>query len=150
MNWRGRCMAILTGATLAASFLAGCQRQMPVETDRAQQLSTIRYPDQAATGEELDIVARREDNTVRIINRTPRTLHSMQLWLNRQYVLPVEHIEIGDNNVFPLAAFINRYQEAYPVGRLLAPEENQILVLAELYHPQTDTRHPLKTISEED
>jgi len=67
----------------------------------------------------------------------------MQLWLNRQWVRDSGTIQIGTDNLRELTDFINLYEEPYPVGTFLNPDQTAPLVLAELYNPRQDVRHRL-------
>ena len=52
-------------------------------------------------------------------------------------------MQIGTENVRELTDFINRFEEPYPVGTFLNPDQTQPLVLAEFYDPANNLRHRL-------
>ena len=138
-----RSLICLAACLLTATvLLAGCAPGR-ASTERAAELADMRYPEQAQQGPALDVVVRATGNTLRLANRTARSYTDMQLWLNRAYVRRVERIDIGTRNRLPLTSFINRYQEPFPIGGFLAPEERAPVVLAELYDPEANVRYPL-------
>lgn len=129
-------------ALMALATLAGCAGPGPTP-QQAAALAALPYPADAQRGPDLDILAVREGDALRLVNRTPQAYAGMQLWLNRQYVLPVERIDIGTGNVLTLTHFVNRYGESFPVGGLLTPDKDRPLLLAELYDPAAGVKYPL-------
>ena len=129
---------------LALVMVGGCAQER-IDTPRARELAALRYPETAERGPELDVLVHIEGREVHLVNRTPRSYHGMQLWLNRQYVREVQTVDIGEGNYYFLRSFINRWQEPFPTGGFLTPERRRPLVLAELYDPQADVRYPLQT-----
>lgn len=128
---------------VAVVVLLGCHRHERIETPRAEALAELRYPADAEVGPSLDVLAETWRHELHLINRTARTYRDMQLWLNREYVREVERVRIGEGNYFDLRSFVNRWQEPYPIGWLLAPERRLELVHAELYDPEANVRYPL-------
>lgn len=126
-------------ATLVALALGGCAN--PKHRQVADPAAP--YPGDATEGPALDVVVTRDGDEIRLVNRTPSSYDDLQLWLNAQYVAPVERVDIGGENVMPLHQFINGYGEAYPAGTFLRPELSAKLVLAELYDPRANLRHKL-------
>ncbi len=108
-----------------------------------ERLARQEYPADARYGPDLDVLVSRDGKLIRIANRTPQRYRDMQLWLNQQYVAEVREIAIGAGNRFELARFVNRYEESFPRGGFLRPEEGFPVVLAELYDPDTQIRHRL-------
>lgn len=138
-------------ALLAACLLCqglACTRTQVVDTDRASLLAEVPYPAGAKDGPSLDIVVKRHRKTIELTNREPDVYVNMQLWLNRQYLHPVDRLEIGSGNVFELAQFINQYQEPFPTGTWLSPDKGRPVVIVELYDPVTGVRYPLLTYPE--
>ena len=134
----------LVPALMLLSLLTACATRPPSLDERAvERLAEIPYPAQAQRGENLDIIVVRDGAEIRVANRTARSFRDAQLWLNKQYLHPVERLAIGDDNRFDLTAFINHYREPFPVASFLRPDRAEDLVLAELYDPRTDTRYPL-------
>lgn len=122
----------------------GCAEQR-IETPQARELAELRYPETARSGPTLDVLVHTEGREIHLVNRTPRTYHGMQLWLNRQYVRHIRKLDIGEGNYYELRSFVNRWQEPFPTGGLLTPERRRPMVLAELYDPDADVRYPLQT-----
>ncbi|MFA9477811.1 hypothetical protein ACERK3_05825 [Phycisphaerales bacterium AB-hyl4] len=135
---------VLSAALLAVGLLlAGCSTSTFVDDERAQNLATLAYPDQAEHADDLDILVQRRGGRIQIINRSPEVLEDMQLWVNRQYVREISRIDIGVDNSFSLRHFINRYQEAFPTAGLLSPDRTEPVTSAELYDPETSQRYRL-------
>lgn len=131
--------AYALGVALLAVTITGC---VTAKHRRVAEPSGP-YPGDATEGPALDVVVTRERDQIRLVNRTPRTYDDLQLWLNAQYVAPVDRVAIGGDNVMRLPGFINGFGEAYPVGSFLRPERSAKLVLAELYDPHAKLRHKL-------
>ena len=126
--------AVVTGCRAAPTGLG---------VEEVARLSQFVYPQRATDGPDLDIVVTRRGRSIHLANRTPRTYHHMQVWLNQQYVHPVEQVAIGTDNLISLRQFINRHRESFPVGSFLRPEKSFPVVLAELYDPEADVRYRL-------
>ena len=132
--------------TLSALLpLAGCStmREATAPPQTVKRLAQLDYPEDAPHGPDLDVLLVRSGGQVRLVNRTANIYGSMQLWLNRQYVRDSGTITIGTNNLRELTDFINLYEEPYPVGTFLNPDQTAPLVLAELYNPRQNVRHRL-------
>ncbi|MEX2544535.1 MAG: hypothetical protein WD316_05350 [Phycisphaeraceae bacterium] len=140
-----RPLAALTLALLTSLAAAGpgCVRTTVLGEHATNALAQRVYPDEADYGDDFDIIVERDGHTLTLINRTPRTIHGVELWLNRQYVRGVTSIAIGGDNHFDLRTFINRFGEAFPVAILLAPDRARPVVAAELYDSTAGTRHRL-------
>lgn len=125
--------------------LAGCSttRDATAPPQTIRRLAALDYPADAPHGPDLDILLVRSGNRVRLVNRTANTYSGMQLWLNRQWVADSGTVQIGTENLRTLTDFINRYEEPYPVGTFLNPDQTQPLVLAEFYDPVEEVRHRL-------
>ncbi|MEM6259360.1 MAG: hypothetical protein AAGI37_13835 [Planctomycetota bacterium] len=123
----------------------GCSaiRDTTAPPQTVKRLAALDYPENAPHGPDLDVLLVRSGGQVRIVNRTPNTYGGMQLWLNRQYVRDSGTIQIGTGNLRLLTDFINLYEEPYPVGTFLNPDQTAPLVLAELYNPQQNVRYRL-------
>jgi hypothetical protein len=135
-------LALLVAVTLLIQ--TGCEQAPPViDGPTAEALAALRYPGQAEYGPDLDIVVTRDGSSIRLTNRTPRGYAGMQLWLNQQYVQETEQIDIGANPDTPLAAFINRHREPFPVGTFLQPDLARPVISAELYDPAGNVRYRL-------
>lgn len=130
---------------LAATSLAGCQSNRPTSLAPAtvDRFSRLPYPADAAHGPDLDIVVTRSRDRVQLSNRTARTYRDIELWLNRQYVQPLDLVRIGNANSYPVTAFINRHREPLPTPAFLQPQAGAPIVLAEFYDPATRLRHRL-------
>jgi len=130
---------------LALLFSTGCSttRDATAPPQTIRRLAALDYPADAPHGPDLDILLVRSGNRVRLVNRTANTYSGMQLWLNRQWVADSGTVQIGTDNRRTLTDFINRYEEPYPVGTFLNPDQTQPLVLAEFYDPAEQVRHRL-------
>jgi hypothetical protein len=138
-GWIGLCMV---GFTLLA--LSGCEQPPPVvDGPTAEALAALRYPGLAEYGPDLDIIVIREGDHISLTNRTARSYTGMQLWLNQQYVSQVESVGIGVNPDQPLAGFLNRHREEFPVGSFLQPDQARPVISAELYDPAANVRYRL-------
>ena len=126
-------------------MLAGCSttRDTTAPPQTVKRLAALDYPENAPHGPDLDVLLVRSGGQVRLVNRTANAYGGMQLWLNRQYVRDSVNIQIGTDNLRKLTDFINYYEEPYPVGTFLNPDQTAPLVLAELYNPQQNVRHRL-------
>lgn len=123
----------------------GCSatRDASAPPQTIKRLAQLDYPENAPHGPDFDVLLVRSGGQVRLVNRTPNSYAGMQLWLNRQYVRDSGSIQIGTDNLRVLTDFINLYEEPYPVGTFLNPDQTAPLVLAELYNPQQNVRHRL-------
>jgi hypothetical protein len=126
-------------------LLPGCStlRDATAPPQTIKRLAALDYPEDAPHGPDLDVLLVRSGGQVRLVNRTAGTYGGMQLWLNRQYVRDSGTIQIGTDNLRELTDFINLYEEPYPVGTFLNPDQTAPLVLAELYNPRQNVRHRL-------
>jgi len=130
---------------LLGLILPGCSalRDTTAPPQTVKRLAAIDYPESAPHGPDLDVLLVRSGGQVRLVNRTANSYSGLQLWLNRQYVRDSGTIKIGTDNLRDLTDFINLYEEPYPVGTFLNPDQTAPLVLAELYNPQQNIRHRL-------
>ena len=119
-----------------------CCTSVPDAQTRAD-LSRKVYPADASWGPDLDIVIHREGKVLRIANRMPWDYRDMELWLNQQYVTPVDTLKVGSGQVYALSGFVNQYEELFPRGGFFRPGKGFPVVLAELYDPKTDVRYHL-------
>jgi len=133
---------LLAAITLGTN---GCStlRDTTATPQAVQRLAALDYPTDAPHGPDLDVLLVPAGQEIRIINRTANGYSGMQLWLNQQYVRDSGTIQIGTDNALLLTDFINRYEEPYPVGTFLNPDQTQPLVLAELYDPRHNLRYRL-------
>lgn len=139
---------LLVALLCLSTLLPACAAH--VDSERARELAALPYPEQSQVGPALDIVARTEGDSLRLINREPQSFRNVQLWLNRQYVRRIDRIAIGRSNRWSLTSFINRFREPFPIGGLLSPEDRRRVVLVELYDPEADVRYPLIAQPEDD
>ncbi|MEM8738354.1 MAG: hypothetical protein AAGG38_07745 [Planctomycetota bacterium] len=129
------------GAVLLST---GCAAPLTVtQSERRARLAAYTYPADAEIGPDLDVVVRREGETVIFVNRTASVYRDVQVWLNQQYVRDLPGIAIGTDNRFTLTRWVNEHREPFPVGSLLSPDKADPLLLAELYDPRTRLRHRL-------
>ena len=135
---------LLIGISLLL-MLPGCStlRDTTAPPQTVKRLAQLDYPEDAPHGPDLDVLLVRSGGQVRLVNRTAVSYAGMQLWLNRQWVRDSGTIQIGTDNLRELTDFINLYEEPYPVGTFLNPDQTAPLVLAELYNPRQDVRHRL-------
>ena len=133
-----------TAVIVMLLMMIGCHHRRVQEMDAAPKaLHLFPYPSNVQFAGDLDVVARRDGGTLRLVNRTPRPYENVQLWLNQEYVALLKRIDIGPDNQFDLSQFINEYGEIYPIGGLLTPEKTRPVVLAEMFEPAGRTRHRL-------
>ena len=112
-------------------------------------LLELKFPKDAQTGADPDVIVVRDGPEIRIVNRTPQAFHDQYLWLNRSYVAKVDQIKIGTDNGLKLTQFINLHGEPFPVGTFLAPDKARPLISADLFDPSTSTLYRLVVRSEE-
>lgn len=137
-------------AFFAAFALVACTDRSALTAEETSLIARApAYPEEAKIGPSLDVVVVRRGDEIQVVNRTARPYTELQLWLNRQFVRPVERVEIGTENGYSLDSFANRYGESYPTGSFLRPEQSQRLVLAELYDPEANVRYKLTVQPEE-
>ena len=99
-----RCTFALFPILLIALSLTGCNPwELPQQETKAvptsapaDQASTTppivydqgptnpAYPQKAQLGKDLDILVMTEEQTIRLVNRTPQSYGPVQLWLNQQ------------------------------------------------------------------
>lgn len=134
----------ITGLLFAVICFTGCTAPLSMsEEEERQRLAQLDYPADAEHGPDLDIVVRREGQSVTFINRTPRAYRDVRVWINQQYVREIAAIEIGPGNRFDLNRWINEHREPFPVGSFLAPDAAFPVVLAEMIDMDTGLRHRL-------
>lgn len=138
---------VLLVALLALLPLASCDSiqwtTSHADPAAAEVARSLTYPDQTERGEPIDIVVRREGQSLVVTNRTAQSLEGVQIWLNREYVHVADRIAVGANPSIPLNRFVNRHEEPLPTPGLLTPDRGLRVVLAEIYVPQTRRRHAL-------
>lgn len=140
-RWLAVAILAVAGAILPGS---GCVIPTTLgQQQKRQRLASLTYPAEAEYGPDLDIVVRRQGETVNLINRTPRSYRDVRVWLNQQYVRGLTNIDIGPGNDYSLNRWTNEHREGFPVGTLLAPDAAVPIVLAELVDPATGLRHRL-------
>lgn len=142
--WRSnlcRCLVLPLVLAVMCGGLLGCAGKPRPSAELAQAVPP--YPIDAQVGPDLDVVVVRSGGQIELVNRTPRAYESVVLWLNGQFVRPVDRVAIGSNPGLPLREFVNGYGEGFPTGSFLRPERSAVLVLAELYDPQVNVRHRL-------
>ena len=134
-------------AMLALSLSAmGCSSVGLGLHDQAtvDKLAKLVYPSQSDRGNDLDILVVRTAGSIKLVNRTPRVYHNVEIWLNQQFVNLVPRLQIsqssGDTHM-SLTSFVNKHGQTYPIGGLLTPDLNQPLLIAELFDPATGLRH---------
>ncbi|MGB0767168.1 MAG: hypothetical protein ACPGYV_05620 [Phycisphaeraceae bacterium] len=142
---RAHAFALLIPLAAVVCLAVGCSalRDTDAPPQTVKRLAALDYPQDAPHGPDLDILLVRSGGQVRLVNRTPTSYAGMQLWLNRQYVRDSGSVQIGTDNLRDLTDFINLYEEPYPVGTFLNPDQTAPLVLAEFYDPRTNIRHRL-------
>ena len=138
-------MSVLPLLILCIAAASGCSvyREATATPQSIKRLAALDYPAEAPHGPDIDILLVRDGNELRLVNRTATPYSGMQLWLNRQWVRDIGTVQIGTENVRTLTDFINLYEEPYPVGTWLNPDQTQPLVLAEFYNPAENIRHRL-------
>lgn len=137
------CLFLLS-LSITLFALAGCEQAPPVvDGPTADHLASLRYPGQTEYGPDLDIVVIRDGDHVTLTNRTASTYPGMQLWLNQQYVSEIDTVAIGENHALPLAGFLNRHREEFPVGTFLQPDLARPVISAELFDPANNIRYRL-------
>lgn len=140
----GRSFFRWTWVAGVAAIAAGCTTPVTINQQRErEQYAQLDYPAQAEYGPNLDIVVRRRGERLRLVNRTAQPYVDHRLWLNQQFVRDLPRIRIGPDNEFDLTRWVNHYGEPFPVGTLLAPDDAEPVVLAELIDPDTGLRHRL-------
>ncbi|MCE9590520.1 MAG: hypothetical protein K8S99_08355 [Planctomycetes bacterium] len=122
--------------------VGACSNQQ-LKDPRSVELAKMTYPEEAQPGDDMDIVVERKGGSIRLTNRTPAAYEKCVIWLNQQYVSPVDKLTIGAENKLSLHQFINRWREPFPVGGLLTPDKGYPVVLAELIDPATGKKHRL-------
>ena len=129
---------------VVALAVVACSPPLTINQQRERErYAQLNYPAQSEYGPDLDIVVRRRGDRLVLINRTARPYVDHRLWLNQQFVRDLPRIRIGPDNTFDLTRWVNRYREPFPVGTLLAPDDAEPVVLAELVGPETGVRHRL-------
>ena len=129
---------------LALLLPSGCTLPVTVSQQRERErYAQLDYLVDAEYGPNLDIVVRRSGDRLTLINRTARDYVDHRLWLNQQFVRDLPRVGIGPDNVYDLRRWVNEHREPFPVGSLLAPDDAEAVVLAELVDPETGLRHRL-------
>ncbi|MEM6553438.1 MAG: hypothetical protein AAF750_15075 [Planctomycetota bacterium] len=132
---------LLTLATVCL-LSTGCQTRVTSATSsQVEEWSDWRYPADADYGRDYNLTVVQDRGGITLTNREPNTIRDHQLWINRGYARPISAIPAGRPTALALTGFINRYQEPFPVGTLLAPDKTQQVVAVEFYNPRTQTRH---------
>jgi len=131
---------LLLALTLPACSVKTRPSLAPKEVER---LAAMEYPADQERGDDLDIIVVHKADTLLLVNRTPRAYRDVTLWLNQQYVRPLDAIDIGTENRIDLRTAVNEHGQSYPVGSFLKPDKRMQLVQAEIVDPTTNRRHRL-------
>lgn len=142
-NLRRTTTLLLLSAIATLSLLTtGCQTRVTSATpSQVEAWSAWRYPADAEYGRDYNLTVVQDGGGITLTNREPNPIRDHELWINRGYARAIASVPVGDPTGLALTGFINRYQEPYPVGTLLAPDKTQQVVAVEFYNPRTQTRH---------
>jgi len=103
----------------------------------------VPYPGGTEHGNDWDVIVKQGRDSLTLINREPRSIQNVKLWLNQQYVAQVDQINIGSNNRISLAAFHNKHGESYPIPGFLTPDKAFPALACEVFDPVDGKRHRL-------
>ncbi|MEM1211300.1 MAG: hypothetical protein AAGI68_03285 [Planctomycetota bacterium] len=133
---------LLLVTSLVCLPTTGCQtRGTSATPSQVEEWSAWRYPADAEYGRDYNLTVVQDRGGMTLTNREPNPIRDHELWINRGYARSVASIPVGRPTAVALTGFINRYQEPFPVGTLLAPDKTQQVVAVEFYNPRTRTRH---------
>lgn len=124
--------AVVTMAAWLTTAMSCAPLPEPVDPAIARQLAQTPYP-RNADADDLDIVVVRRGPHLVLSNRSAHAYGHGQLWLNQQYVAPVDTVPIGVDSQIHLSRFINEHGESFPTGGPLTPDKTLPVVLVELY-----------------
>ncbi|QQE11533.1 hypothetical protein JD969_18900 [Planctomycetota bacterium] len=135
----------IAASLTALSALTGCRGTAATTPEYRYELASIPYPKSAKAAPDVDIVAARQGENLRLVNRTPWEYTDIEVWINQQYVYRIDKIDIGSDNLIPLSEAINEFEIPFPLGTFLRPEKGFPVVLTELYDPKTQLKYRLNT-----
>ncbi len=104
-------------------------------------------PANIETATVLDIeLTRINRKHIQLDNRTASAISNAQIFINNDYGTTIPFILVGKNPSIPLASFINEYGYEFPTGSMLRPENNKIVVTAELIINGKSHRLPVRLV----
>ena len=136
-------LAPLGCAKIEASLPGFGSGSQTTVADPADAAAWTPYPEDAALGEDYDIVATQTREELQLANRCPRSFKNVQVWLNHQYVARAAKIDIGSGNRIPLRRFVNEHGEHFPVAGLLTPDKGFPVISCIMFDPGSGRRHRL-------
>jgi len=119
-NIRGPALAGL----MIASAVAGCAG--PSEVDWARP-----FPTQKKQIRTADIQVVRRETMISFTNTTAHEFGPGTIWINGQWALPMEGLDIGESRTLDLRSFRNEFSEKFRAGGFFAVERPTRLVRAQ-------------------
>jgi hypothetical protein len=82
-------------AVVIVMFMSGCaafEKSDVMDTQYAAFAAKSQIPPEASDTLRATALVNRQDNTVRILNPTDRSIRNAKVWVNRNFVTPVDNI----------------------------------------------------------
>ena len=136
LTGRSRLLAmVLIACASCVALLFGCSRSTFI-AERATQA----YPAELHNTRTLDVQVFREGTDIRIVNTSPISFESFDLWLNKRYVRHVDALPAGETIVLSLWEFYDHRGEVFNAGGFFASYDPTPLRLAQI---QLDDETPM-------
>ncbi len=112
--------------TPVAALLSGC-------TGPDVLLEGPVYPVGVEQRRVVDVQVVREETWLVFTNTTPRDIGAGRVWVNQEFALPFDGLEVGETARLPLGAFENEFGERFRAGGFFAirPPTDVVLVQVE-------------------
>jgi hypothetical protein len=125
----------LVACIVCPAFLFGCSRSTYI-AERA----TRAYPAHLHNTRTLDVQVFREGTDIRIVNTSPISFASFDLWLNKRYVRHIDALPAGETIVLSLWDFYDHRGEVFNAGGFFASYDPTPLRMTQI---QLDDETPM-------
>lgn len=110
---------------LVAAILTGCGGSSKVEYARP-------FPAAAVQKETVNIQVLRLETEITLTNTSAQAFPECTMWINRQYSMPIDALDIGRSMTLPLSGFRNEFSEPFRAGGFFATEKPDRIAQAQL------------------
>ena len=130
-----RTMMMTAALCLAAIAHSGCSGKK-YDPSRA----TRPYPQQLDQGTMVKVQVFRDGGELIIVNASPQSFNDLDIWVNRQYMLHLDRLEVGETRTLWFGDFFDQWGETPVAGGFFRTDAPTPSVLVQL---QIDETGPL-------
>ncbi len=127
--------AIVAALSLSAIVASGCSGQR-YDPSRA----TRPYPEDLGQGTMLKVQVFRDGGDLIIVNASAQPFEDLDIWINRQYMLHLDHLEVGETRTVWFGDFFDQWGETPVAGGFFRTDAPTPSVLVQF---QIDESSPL-------